>query len=924
MSELLFPQSAALSPTGRVHLASSWQDEKVDIKIGKRLKVAFSKGSGSGILHLGLREVDSKLNPSLSFWRELGQLFLKQVCTIPEAEKLTKKLNVDIPQSEIENLVFSAPPMLGSEYVTYQVLVDIWKQVNEALEVEIKASDDSLKDFLQQKSSVWNLMGRVCFHLAENKGSEETPFAFLATYTHSVSGKGSVQHLPLGNALEEYAGAKNKQQLLALLAPVQKAASKNSFINEVVESREIFHPQAWTPQEAHIFLKGVPVYEESGIVVRVPDWWKVKNPPRPQMSITVGNNKSQGVGLNALLDFSADLTLNGEKLSASEIRNILAASDGLALIRGKWVEIDKEKLKEVLDHWKSAEETLANGGLSFIEGMRLLSGAGISPEEEADAVTSSDWASVSMGQWLNETLENIKHPEGKLKNEAKWKKVLKHELRGELRPYQWSGVKWLRLLSELNIGACLADDMGLGKTIQILSLFLLLKEQKLGGGSAGPFLLIVPASLLGNWKNEADQFSPNLRMWIAHPSAASVGLTAKEALNPTKKQLKDIDVILVTYGSARKLEWLKDRKWSTIVLDEAQAIKNPSSQQTKVIKSLKSNHRIVLTGTPIENHLSDLWSLFDFICPGLLGSYKQFQKFVKPPKASKKSSEEEISKKIYSSLRKLVQPYILRRLKSDKTIISDLPDKTELQVYCSLTKKQAAIYQDSVSSLTEALENAEGIQRRGLVLAYLMRFKQICNHPSQWLRNGAYDPVDSGKFQRLRELAETILEKQEKLLVFTQFKELTGVLSQFLEDIFGEQGIVLHGQTAIKKRRELVAQFQAEGGPPFFVLSLKAGGTGLNLTAASHVIHFDRWWNPAVENQATDRAYRIGQKKNVLVHKFVCQGTIEEKIDKLIESKQSMSEEILGGSSEAVLTELSNEELLDMVTLDLNKAVNRS
>jgi non-specific serine/threonine protein kinase len=349
------------------------------------------------------------------------------------------------------------------------------------------------------------------------------------------------------------------------------------------------------------------------------------------------------------------------------------------------------------------------------------------------------------------------------------------------------------------------------------------------------------------------------------------------------------------------------------VLDEAQAIKNPDAKQARTAKKLKAQSRFALTGTPIENRLGDLWSIFDFINPGLLGSAKEFTNFTKRL-ADRPHNP-------YGPLRELARPYILRRLKTDKTVIADLPDKTEVKAFCQLSRKQAALYQQAVKQLAELLENTEGIQRKGLILSFLMRFKQICNHPSQWLGDGAWSEEDSGKWERLRDIAEVIAAKQEKVLVFTQFREVTAPLAAFLGSVFGRPGLVLHGGTEVKKRKELVRRFQEDESVGFFVLSLKAGGAGLNLTAASHVVHFDRWWNPAVENQATDRAFRIGQNKNVLVHKFVCRGTVEEKIDHMIESKQQLSKDLLEGSADLLLTELKDEELLRLVALDLNSAL---
>ncbi len=379
-----------------------------------------------------------------------------------------------------------------------------------------------------------------------------------------------------------------------------------------------------------------------------------------------------------------------------------------------------------------------------------------------------------------------------------------------------------------------------------------------------------------------------------------------------KGGLAGVDVVLTTYGMLLRQNWLLDRDWHLVVLDEAQAIKNPAARQTKAVKQLKADSRIALTGTPVENRLTDLWSLFDFLCPGLLGSATRFKGFAKS--LSQRSANQ------YAPLRDLVSPYILRRLKSDKSIISDLPDKTEMQTYCGLAKAQAALYQRAVHDLSSSLQGLDGIKRRGLVLSYLLRFKQICNHPSQLLGDGRYVPKDSGKFARLAALCEEIASRQEKMLVFTQFREITDPLASFLAEQFGQPGLVLHGGTPVRQRQKLVAQFQEEDGPPFFILSLKAGGTGLNLTEASHVVHFDRWWNPAVENQATDRAFRIGQKKHVLVHKFVCQGTVEEKIDALIEDKTALANDVLEGGTETLLTEMDNEELLKLVSLDVNRA----
>jgi non-specific serine/threonine protein kinase len=573
------------------------------------------------------------------------------------------------------------------------------------------------------------------------------------------------------------------------------------------------------------------------------------------------------------------------------------------LVRGRWIELDREHLQSMIERFREVERTAKDNGLAFGEAMRLLAGADVAAEDgdAADAAAEADWAQVVAGPWLAETLKGLRSPQGLAQIDPG------DALKGVLRPYQQVGVRWLYLLTKLGLGACLADDMGLGKTIQVLSLLLVLKRQD--SAKPQPSLLVAPASLLANWAAEIERFAPGLKALIAHPSA----LPAAELKTLDAARLRDIDLVITSYGSLLRVPWIAEVPWRLAVLDEAQAIKNPDAKQTRAVKKLKAGGRLALTGTPVENRLGDLWSIFDFVNPGLLGTAKEFGSFAKRLGDRLHGS--------YGPLRELARPYILRRLKTDKTVIADLPDKTEIKVFCPLSRPQAALYQQAVKELAEQLADATGIRRKGLVLSFLMRFKQICNHPSQWLGDGTWGEGDSGKWARLRDIAEVVAARQEKMLVFTQFREVTAPLAAFLGSVFERPGLVLHGETEVKKRKDLVRRFQEDEAVGFFVLSLKAGGSGLNLTAASHVVHFDRWWNPAVENQATDRAFRIGQTKNVLVHKFVCRGTVEEKIDQLIESKRQLSQELLEGGADLLLTELKDDELLKLVALDINKAL---
>ena len=883
-----------LTPSGALRLSTQEGAEALEGELAARLTKAFDRGAGSGLLQLGGGEIGRPLPPAFAYWRDFATHFLSVLCARPEdADDFDQA--PPPPPEDLADRAEAAPLMPGAEYLTSEVLQHLWEELGRAFQSALAKSRLSRAEFLKTLHPTWNVVGRVHFNLAENRKDEERPFAFLATYTDRLSTQGRARHLPLAQALEEYRGARQKDKLLSLLLPMQRAAEECEWLREMVADGEIFHPIRWTPAEAFRFLGEIETFERAGVVVRMPAHWPAGRPTRPKVTGIVGAKRPSTFGLDAMLDFRMELTLDGEKLTPKEIETILAGTTGLALIRGQWVEVDRQRLMRAMDRYQKIERLAARGGLSFAEASRLLSGAALS--EEPDDPASQGWSGAIAGPWLKEQLAGLRSPEGLAMVDPG------ERLKGRLRPYQQVGVRWLNLLSHLGLGACLADDMGLGKTIQVLSLLLVRRQQS--RGKLPPSLLVVPASLLANWAAEIERFAPDLSFLVAHRSAIS-----PQSLNSiSASKLDRLDLIITSYGSLLRLPWLESRSWDLAILDEAQAIKNPNTRQTKAVKKLQTRARIALTGTPVENRLGDLWSIFDFINPGLLGSAKEFTSYTRRL-ADRPHNP-------FGPLRDLIRPYLLRRLKTDRSVITDLPDKTEVRAFCLLSRRQAVLYQEAVDELSRQIRHAEGVQRRGLVLAFLTRFKQICNHPSQWLGDGLWAEEESGKWARLRELAEVIASRQEKVLIFTQFREVTGPLSDFLGTVFGRGGLVLHGGTPVAQRRHLVRQFQEDESVPFFILSLKAGGSGLNLTAATHVIHFDRWWNPAVENQATDRAFRIGQKRNVMVHKFVCQGTVEEKIDQLISEKTSLSKELLEGGAELNLTEWSDEELIRLVSLDL-------
>lgn len=651
--------------------------------------------------------------------------------------------------------------------------------------------------------------------------------------------------------------------------------------------------------EAYQFLRHVaPLLEECGFGIFVPPWWN-----RPSASLGVklkigakhkkGDTASLGtMDLSTLLRFRWDVVLGDTALSKEEFEALVALKSPLVQIRGQWVHLDPQQVDAALRFWESQR---AEGELTLLEALQMqVSGQSAMKGLDVHGIDFEGWVKEWMEQFTRSSqLEPLSAPGG---------------LRATLRPYQEYGFAWLDFMRRFGLGACLADDMGLGKTLQTICLLLLDKEQ---GKMERPSLIICPTSVMHNWAKELQRFSPQLQFELHHGNQRK---RDKELLALIKKR----DLVITSYALVRRdADILQSIDWHTVVLDEAQNIKNPEAQQTKAIQNMKAAFRLALTGTPVENRLTELWSIMHFLNPGYLGKRKDFKKDFATP------IERYGEPKTQHKLKQLVGPFLLRRVKTDPTVIQDLPEKLEIKEYCSLSEEQATLYQALVDSTMEKIAEAQGIQRKGLVLSLLLQLKQICNHPSLYL--GEFEPGNisvelsatshrSAKLSRLLEILEEALAERDKLLIFTQFAQMGHLLRAQLQHELSVPVLFLHGGTPTKKRGEMIQRFQEADGPPIFVLSLKAGGTGLNLTNANRVIHFDRWWNPAVENQATDRAFRIGQFRNVLVHKFVCVGTLEERIDAMIEEKKSLAESIVG-SGENWLTELSSDDLRKLVML---------
>ena len=654
-----------------------------------------------------------------------------------------------------------------------------------------------------------------------------------------------------------------------------------------------------TLTEAFDFLKeSAWVLEDAGFKIIVPAWYTPAGRRRAKIRLKASSsgksatkNQSKGYfSLDSLVEYQYQLAIGDEAVTTKEWQQLVNAKTPLVHFRGQWMELDRDKMQEFLEFWQAhGKEKPQMTMLEFLQ---------------RSAEAGDDWE-VEHDEFLSEMM-------GKLQDKSRFKPVTDlKQLNGTLREYQKRGVSWLSYLEQLGINGCLADDMGLGKSIQVIARLVQEREIASKGNKKSkpqllPTLLIAPTSVVGNWLREIAKFAPQLKARVHH------GSDRTKDPQEFKTDCWQQDVVITSFTLARKdAKLLSSLEWQRIVLDEAQNIKNPKAAQTKAILKLSAQHRLALTGTPVENRLLDLWSIFNFLNPGYLGKQAQFRKAFEIPIQKDNNKVKSVT------LKKLVEPLILRRVKTDKSIISDLPDKVEDKLYTNLTKEQASLYEAVVKDVDNKIQDTEGIERKGLILSTLMKLKQICNHPAQFLQDGSdFLPTRSHKLSRLGEMVEEAIAEEESILIFSQFTEICEGLQKYLKHSFHCNTYYLHGGTSRKKREKMIAEFQnPETEPSAFILSLKAGGVGITLTKANHVFHFDRWWNPAVEDQATDRAFRIGQDKNVFVHKFVSIGTLEEKIDRMIEDKKKVADAVIG-SDESWLTELDNEAFKDLIALN--------
>lgn len=828
----------------------------------KPLITAWNRSDGAFLCRLALMDEPEKSKPVLHLLWELGREFLKplafndvindryyfssEAAALPDYEAIGEKLD------DGEHSSFFYPRNLKK--LAFYFFRDLQQYANR--------SAGSLSLFLK-KRNLFPIHSQLYFFLDENPDDDQFPFLLVGLVPYMEKGKKGYQSL--------YQVMMKKQRRFQELGTkigrqLNEAADRIPFIKRLITSRLIFHPVRLTDEEAFEFFSCIPQLEECGILCRLPEWMNKK-----KSKIVYKSQVQDSPGMfNELVlnQYQPSMTYNGVTISEEEAERLLAESEGLQMVNGKWVNADHAAIQSLLKQYRKAKES----GSSLISLMNMQAKSRNDPEDELPEIEFSyeDWMKAN----LRLHARKEKHHE------------LNPKLDQLMRPYQKEAFQWMSRMDDFQMGVCLADDMGLGKTLEVLS--FLSEQQELGKKKV---LIVVPATLIGNWAREIDKFTP----WLSY--------RILDGKNDPEKGTTDAYINLITYQKCRSSAYPETVDWDIMILDEAQAIKNVSAGQTKKVKMIKAHTKLALTGTPIENNLMELWSIFDFINPGLLGTKDEFMEF----KRQILSDEEGMQ-----NLRNIIHPFIMRRLKTDKSIISDLPEKNEVEVRVDLSREQIVLYRKEVEKLNEKLMDADPNKKKFMILTAITKLKQICNHPSQYYKSEDYPASKSGKFQELTSIAETIAENKERVLVFTQFAQIIPALDRLLAKVFKKQGAAIDGSTPTGKRMKIVEGFQ-NGEYPYLVLSLKTAGVGLNLTNAQNVIHFDRWWNPAVENQATDRAYRIGQDKDVTVFKMVTNDTIEEVVSQMLVKKQDLADQLINDLDSQALSTLSVDELISAI-----------
>lgn len=821
----------------------------------KPLVQAWHKSDGAFLARLALLQ-DKPQSTDMKLLMDLARQFL-QVMSEDIHLREKKRHMVILREERAAQIGEQLDDGIHSRFLYPGHLQSLFQDFSQAIQMHANRSKSrSLLQLLRDRN-LTTIRNQIYFFLADNPEDEDYPFVFVALVPVTEGGR-----IVWKNLKTWMNQARNQDTQHFTLYPLHQLMADSEFLRRLVGTRLIHHPLRITEEEAFDFVSQVESFQNAGIVCILPVWMRNDR-------LQIRFEWSQGQGLineTSLSQYKPQMVYHGQPITKAEAEALLAGTEGLRRLNGRWLNASHSQLTRLVNQFRKAREA----GTSLMSLMQLQS-------EERD-MNDQDEAlpelEISYQDWLNARygLGQDIHA-----------KELPPAFDPILRPYQKQAYQWLDIMRQHKLGVVLADDMGLGKTVEVLSM---LERMRLEG--AKRILVVVPATLVGNWMAEIRKFSP--WMSVFH-------LEGKK--EPTKDE-EPAFITLVTYQKARRSEYLESVHWDAVILDEAQAIKNPSSAQTRKVKLLKADFKLALTGTPIENNLTELWSIFDFINPGLLGTKEEFSLF----RAADAESLER--------LKSVITPFVMRRMKTDKSIIQDLPEKNEIDVTINLSREQIVLYRDQVNRLNELMRETPPAKRKFLILSAITRLKQICNHPAQFLKSGPWTISRSGKFEALRDIAQTIHDNSERVIVFTQFAQIIPALDELLHSVFKAPGATIDGSTPTTQRMQIVDDFQA-GKLPYLVLSLKAAGVGLNLTEARNVIHFDRWWNPAVENQASDRAYRIGQRNDVNVYKFVAADTIEEVISRMLSGKQQLADQVINDLDSENLGGLSADALLQAI-----------